>query len=268
MQKAKAKNKKIMNPVDKEKKDILDFCYFLSDNAKSILLKHYLKRKYKKQLYCGVVNTPHAKDVYGLFYDKVSDSIFNKDYDELERKITKQHRKDNNLNMGYGFKGIVLDNDLSQSNEIRLSSIPHEDEYDVNDIVFLGYIYYNKDGYIQYCKDYKEYWEFVEKRNPVRYSKAEVIGYDQKDMSHCVRLLTVAKEIANGEGIKMIRTTDKDYLMDIKFGKIQYDILLETAMKLRSELDNHYKISDLSELPDGVYLNVWLIAQRNKYYAL
>jgi hypothetical protein len=266
IQKAKAKNKKIVNPVDKERKDVIDFCYYLSDNGKTLPLKTFLKKSYRKQLYCGVTKAPHAKDIYALFYDNISDSIFNEDYDKLERDEIKAMRKLNKLSMGFGFKGIALENNETESNEIRLSSIPHDDQFDDGEIEFLGYFSYNKDGYIQYCKDYREYWEFVEKRNPVRYSKAEVVGYDQKNLSHCVRLLNVAKEIAQGNGIQLIRTTDRQHLMDIKFGLVPYNDLVDESNQIYISLPSEYSKSKILDIPNYEYINNWLVRQRNIFY--
>ena len=43
------------------------------------------------------------------------------------------------------------------SNDLRMSSIPK------SEIMKYEILIYNKDGYQSYCKDYKEYWEWVEK---------------------------------------------------------------------------------------------------------
>ncbi|MFT5917562.1 MAG: hypothetical protein ACJAWV_000764 [Flammeovirgaceae bacterium] len=60
---------------------------------------------------------------------------------------------------GLGFSGIVK---KANSNEVSLSSIPKE-------LQPKTFLYFNKDGYSTYCKKYKEYWDWVGKRNEARY---------------------------------------------------------------------------------------------------
>lgn len=51
-------------------------------------------------------------------------------------------------------------------------------KFNFNDLLFssilkgveiFGYFYFNKDGYVIYCKDYKVYWNWVEECNEVCY---------------------------------------------------------------------------------------------------
>jgi hypothetical protein len=85
-------------------------------------------------------------------------------------------------------KGIVQDRETS--NDISLSEVP-------KDISPNFIMQFNKDGYSKYCKEYKEYWEWVEKRNKARYDDNMLHGkgYDGKNLAHCHRLLVDA---ANG----------------------------------------------------------------------
>src|SRR5690606_32553741 len=130
IKKARGLEKKIVNPVEKERKSVLDFCYVL-ENGKSIELLQYLEEKNIKQENCGLSILPHMKDCFNLFY---SSQI--------------------------PYKGVVKN---EFSNEVALSNIPKGEEA-------LTMLFFNKDGYSSYCKKYKEYWEWVEKRNDDRYS--------------------------------------------------------------------------------------------------
>ncbi len=85
--------KKSVNPVDKEKKTILDFCYALFGQG-LISLKKWLKINGFKQEKFGLVNISHVKNVYGIHYD--SDDNF-------------------------GYKGILRKNNATT---VLLSSIP------------------------------------------------------------------------------------------------------------------------------------------------
>ena len=81
-------------------------------------------------------------------------------------------------------------------------------------------LYFNKDGYSVYCKKYKEYWEWVGKRNEARYNTTMSHGknYDSKNMMHVFRLLLMAKEIAEEGKINVYRN-DREFLLSIKEGK-------------------------------------------------
>ena len=120
------------------------------------------EKKGWKQEYCGLVNLPHMRDMYGLFYDE-KEGVY---------------------------KGIVR---KDSTNEVLTSSIAKEIEPD-------AILFFNKDGYTKYCKDYKEYWEWVEKRNEVRYENtiSHAKNYDAKNMMHTFRLLDMAIEIELG----------------------------------------------------------------------
>ena len=68
VRKARGLNKKIVNPISKEKKLVIDFCYILNKQG-SISLKQWLIEQGKDQENIGLVNVPHFKDTYGLYYD-------------------------------------------------------------------------------------------------------------------------------------------------------------------------------------------------------
>ena len=196
--KARGLNKKIVNPVDKERKNPLDFAY-VHFGYNSIPLKKYLKDNNLNQKFCGIANVPHAQDLYGMFYDFNAHNRFasipdhNKlRYEKLERILGEEfpHKylwydgriNSRDFNPGewrafknecleggqfLNYKGIVKESEDGSfpSNELRMSHIEKEERNNM-----LCYFTYNKDGYTQYCKDYKEYHEWVEKRNQARYN--------------------------------------------------------------------------------------------------
>ena len=99
--------------------------------------------------------------------------------------------------MGFGYKGLVKTGEgqnVAESNALRLSSIP-KGETPICNIV------YNKDGYSEHCKDYKSYEEWLENRNEARWVDVKSHGQkiDGKNMMHCKRLISMAKEIAEGK---------------------------------------------------------------------
>jgi len=166
IRKARGLNKKINNPIEVKKKNPIDFCYVIEGN-KTISLSHWLSTRGKEQLFCGVSAIPHAKDMYALFYDKTAHSCFSTLISDEDKEYTKNKIKAAGEKVGLGYKGITQEN----SNELRLSSIPEEEDS-------IALFSYNKDGYTTHCKVYKEYFDWVNKRNVHRYNIAKENDYD------------------------------------------------------------------------------------------
>lgn len=266
IKKARGLGKKIVNPVT-ERKDVLDFCYTFK-NQGSQPIKEFLAEHHLDQRYCGVVNIPNMKDVYGVYYDWAAyykfendhiswdchwETDFGIDYPSVTDRIERKEF--------FKYSGIVYPEDIEKSNEIRLSSIPKGER----PICFMTY---NKDAYTCHCREYKEYQEWVEKRNQKRYSKAVEAGYNQKNMCHCVRLLTMAKEISEGKGFNLWRTDDRDFLMGIKNGDYTYEYLIEYSEKLLTDVNENLPKSDLPDEVDKDFVNGLLVKCRMEYYDL
>jgi len=266
IKKARGLGKKIVNPVT-ERKDVLDFCYTFK-NQGSQPIKEFLAEHHLDQRYCGVVNIPNMKDTYGVYYDWAAyykfendhiswdchwETDFGIDYPSVTDRIERREF--------FKYSGIVYPEDIEKSNEIRLSSIPKGER----PICFMTY---NKDAYTCHCREYKEYQEWVEKRNQKRYSKAVEAGYNQKNMCHCVRLLTMAKEISEGKGFNLWRTDDRDFLMGIKNGDYTYEYLIDYAEKLLADVNENLPKSNLPDEVDKDFVNDLTVYCRAKYYGL
>ena len=224
IKKAKGLKKKILNPIAKERKSVLDFC-FINYNNGSIPLLKFLETKSWNQEYCGLVNMPHMKDIYGLYYNE------DKPYSGVVKKET--------------------------ANEVALSSID-------GDQLQEALMYFNKDGYSFYCK---EYWEWVDKRNDNRYENTLEHGknYDAKNMLHTFRLLEMCKEIGQ-DGVVNVYRNDRDELLKIKSGHYQYEELLELAERKQNEINEIYAASELIDHPDLQEANNLLVEMRKNYY--
>ncbi len=232
IRKAKGLKKKIFNPMPKERKTVLDFCYIL-DNEEitngSILLHKWLKTNDYKQEYCGLSAVNHIKNTYLLFYQNDTTDFY--------------------------YKGILKNSD---SNEVSLSSIPKGEKP-------IAYLYFNKEGYAAHCKEYKQYWEWVEKRNNSRYENTLEHGknYDAKNMMHTFRLLDMAIEILEKKEV-IVKRPNREELLQIRSGFFTYEELIKKADQKIEELEKAYQNSTLPEFPNVGNLEKALIEIRSK----
>src|SRR5690606_25500286 len=102
-----------------------------------------------------------------------------------------------------------------------------------------------------HLKEYREYWEWVEKRNEARYASTVQHGrnYDAKNLMHTFRLLEMAEEIAK-HGTLTVRRPNRDFLLSIRRGDFAYEDLVERAEKRIAEIDQLFEQSHLPESPD------------------
>ncbi|MCE3227047.1 MAG: nucleotidyltransferase [Bacteroidetes bacterium] len=232
IKKAKGLNKKIVNPIDEERKTVLDFCYVIKGQG-SVSLKSWLKNNNFRQEDCGLVNVPHMREAFSVFHNS-------------------------QLTEGY-LRGVSSGPD---AHDVSLSSIPKGLEP-------LAIMSFNKDGYSKYCKDYKQYWDWVDKRNDARYENTIEHGknYDAKNMMHTFRLLNMAEEIAK-EGKINVRRNDREFLLNIRSGTFNYDDLVKLANEKVEKINELYEKSDLPESPDVNKANDLLVEMREKIYEI
>lgn len=227
IKKARGLKKKILNPIEKEKKSLLDFCFIL-EGYDSISLDTWLKKNNFKQENCGLTNMPHSKGVYAIFY-----------------------------NENAKYKGIIQ---KENANEVSLSSIQKGEKE-------IAYLYCNQDSYSSYCKDYREYWDWIEKRNDNRYNTNQLHGknYDSKNMMHTIRLLQTAKQILE-TGKLNIRVSNREELLNIKAGKIEYDDLLEMADNIIASIEKNFETCTLPDFPNKQKIEAILVKMRTELY--
>jgi hypothetical protein len=157
-----------------------------------------------------------------------------------------------------GLKGIISGDD---ANDVRLSSIP-------KDLSPVATMQFNKDGYSVHCREYREYQEWVENRNDVRFNNTMTHGknYDAKNMMHTFRLLNMAEEIATQKKV-IVERPDREFLLKIKSGGFEYDDLLKMVDEKLDRMDELYKRADLPDMPDEKTTNELLITIRTRFYA-
>lgn len=244
IKKARGLNKKIVSPIDEKRKGVLDFCYVPYDQG-SILVREYLSEHGMDQRFCGLSSIPHMRYTYGVYYDKVS------------------HLKEKGIQINVNrepFKGIVQDEDLS--NDVSLSIIPPGIQPN-----FI--MQFNRDAYEIHCREYKEYWNWVEMRNPERFSDNMLNGkgYDGKNLAHCHRLLDMAIEIAK-EGTVNVRRPNREKLLSIRKGEYEYDQLIEEAESKILEMNDAFDRCSLPERVDNDLISDLLLRVRKQRYIL
>ena len=241
IKKARGLNKKIVNPVAKKRKTPLDFCYiFEKEDGYMMLAEQWLRKHNFKQECIGLAEMPNGVQLYKIYYD--------------------WYKEEHNDNPKYDwalnhkpFKGIIKEN----SNNICHSEIPKHNP-------LMGFLYYNKDGYSSYCKRYKEYWEWVKKRNPQRYAdnKNHNQGYDGKNMMHCLRMLDMAIEIAKEKKVNLVRP-NRDWLLSVRKGVISYDEIMSLIEEKKNKMDEEFEKTDLPDSVDQDFVHKLILQIRN-----
>jgi hypothetical protein len=244
----------------------LDFCYVLQ-GEKSIPWRTWNKDRYDEK-FIGAVNVPNARDVYALYYDKTAHMVHSNNIDEKTRETYKKVLKEAGKPMGFGYKGLVNtgheneDGNINYgiSNQLRLSSIPKGEKV-------IATIVYNKDGYSEHCKDYREYQEWLEKRNETRYVETQEHGQkiDGKNMMHCMRLIKMATEIGDGKGI-IVRRPDAHELLSIRRGEVDLDSLIGIADEAIENMDKIFENSNLPNKVNRDLIDGLLIKIRKEFY--
>ena len=85
---------------------------------------------------------------------------------------------------------------------------------------------------------------------------------------HCMRLMSMGQEIAEGRGIILDRreSGDRDFLLDIRNHKFEYDELMDMVNKKQRAMEIAIKNSSLKEHIDRNLVNDLLIDIRKEFY--
>jgi hypothetical protein len=150
----------------------------------------------------------------------------------------------------------------ANGNELRLSSI---DDKDTRPICFISY---NQSGYSSHCRLYAEYQTWVKERNPKRYESNLDKNYDSKNMMHCFRLMHMAGEIAEGKGMILQRTWDRQFLMDVRNHKFEYEEIIERLEEEKERMNQLMEQSTIREQIDTDLVNQLMIDIRKKQFEM
>ncbi|OWP61714.1 nucleotidyltransferase [Hymenobacter amundsenii] len=232
IRKAKGLNKKINHPEPPARKSVLDFCY-VTVGAGAQPIAAWLSRQGYEAAQCGLAKVPHLTNLYALFIDATPE---------------RQH----------GYRGLVRDPEVSQ--DILLSAVPKGE-------VPVAYLSFNRNGYSTYCRVFREYHDWVAKRNAERHQNTVQHGknYDAKNMLHVFRLLQMAGEIAE-TGQLHVRRPNREFLLQIRRGEFEYDELVANAEQLVAQVKASFATSTLPEAPNKEAVEQLLIRLRKAFY--
>lgn len=267
IEKARGLNKKIMNPV-LERLSPYDFIYTFKGQG-STKFRNWLDNRGLKQEYCGLVNVPNMHDVYGVYYDFGAHikGIVEWGSDEHFLQFCMEYFGDKDVDscitrlefiQFIGYRGVIAED--ANATELRLSSI---DDKDTRPICFIQY---NQSGYSLHCRQYAEYQDWVKNRNPKRYESNLEKNYDSKNMMHCFRLMHMASEIAEGKGMILERTWDRQFLLDVRNHKFEYDEIIEKLVEEQDRMNHLMDISTIREKIDTDFVNSLMIEIRKKQF--
>ena len=287
--KARGQDKKIHWDIEQMKrKTPLDFCYTFKGQG-SQPISDWLDENGLDQRNCGLVNVLNMPDMYGVYYDWGQHFRLDGTVDMMEFMDTDRYEKMRKFVSGFYFDGYADDYELElwyeknstpkggytgiispdeDSNAIRFCSVPDKNE---RPVCFMSY---NANGYATHCRKYKEYLDWKNHRNKTRYEsnlEGEKSGnpdlmYDSKNMMHCFRMISMAKEIAEGKGIILDRTgIDKDFLMDVRMRRYGYSELMKRLEEMSREMDEAIQNSVIRENIDPEFVNNLLLNARKQW---
>ena len=228
VRKARGLNKKVHTPYPERRKSVEEFCYVLVEGQSRSLLD-WCADNNLQSFNLGLAKVAHAPGLYAVYHD----------------------------NYGDWAKGVSSG---PKANAVTLSSIPKGQPC-------LTYLFFNQDGYSVYCRNHREYWQWVVERNDVRYegTLAHGQGYDAKNMMHTLRLLDMVIEILR-DGELNVRRPDREFLLSVKRGEYSLNEVLEMAEQRLTLLDLLKESSTLAVAPNDAFVRRILVEMRTELY--
>lgn len=235
IKKAKGQNKKVHNPMPEEMPKKEDFCRIIPSFAMDT---EFLREESLKQNVplcpCRPLSLPNCVAKDGGFFDL-----------RLFHVSALEHVSDTYRLYMYGeeAKGVFRGDDM-----LVCESIPIDDELDK----FAGLLIYNKHEYDKALKDWHSYWDWMKNRNEHRWIDQEKgkLNYDQKNMTHCMRLLMSGENILScGHPIVRFEGEQLEYLRNIRAGNFEYE---EIMAEVDSRMETLEKLYETSKIPHSV----------------
>lgn len=138
-------------------------------------------------------------------------------------------------------------------------SIPLTDEQSR----FRGLLIFNEMAFERALRDWRQYWEWREHRNPERWRTQENgdLDYDPKNMMHCIRLLLSGLHVLEqGEPLVRFTGADLDWLCQIRAGRYAYAEVIAHVDRLTARVETAKALSPLPDEPDARILSELFLA--------
>lgn len=296
IRKARGLNKKIVKPI-KERKTPIDFCYTFKGQGSEPVTK-FLERNGLKQIYCGLVHVDNMDQAYSIFYDwgqhihmewktaeEFAEFMMTDEGDKFIETVNKFNTdlayilrpnvvwgKEANRTYNVarwialyneeikpsGYHGIQKED--GSSNDVHLDSVVKGEKP-------IFHLLYNKNGYASHCREYKDYKDWEKNRNQSRYESNLDKNYDSKNIMHCVRLIQMGIELAKTGELNIDRSVmgDREFLLDIRNHKYEYDYLIDYCEKKKIEMDEAIKTTSLPDEIDKDFVNELLLKVRHEF---
>lgn len=263
-----------------ERKNPLYFCWVpRPGNTGAWTLEKWLRENGLKQEHCGISRIPNGRELYQLWYDWFADKDLKlEDYARLKHNIQdwdlyKKLHPDiaaeiiEELHMGRQTEMImyrgIIDPGAPTTTQLRSSSIP---KYEAPN--WLVCFQYNDDAFKKHCNDYKRYWDWVKHRNQARYQSNVGHQWDAKNTMHCLRIMKMATEIAEGKGMILDRkyAGDREFLLQIKHHQFSFEEVKEFVHETEENMKSAFMKSQLPLEPDKEQLENLIIEIRHSIY--
>ena len=246
IKKAKGANKRVHNPQPKERPTKDQFCWVIQNWEGS--------RKDKTKCPFYLKEFDSANSVFPSRPVPLNET----DIDLCDCHVASLEHLENTYRLYYNGKDSygVTSRGVFRNDMLVTESISIDEEF----AKFDGLLIYNEVAYNKAVKEWKQYWEWFEKRNDARWIDQEKgnLDYDQKNIAHCIRLMLSSKSILEtGEPIVRLTGSDLDFVMSIRNGERTYDEIIERANDLDNDLLLLFKKSDLPEKASPAALD-WL----------
>lgn len=175
----------------------------------------------------------------------------------LTPPVAPPNRKDFNLSE----TTKVSRSELGAYNQLEIDGVDVEAAFPKS----VTEILVNEKRYMAAKTTWDQYQNWKKTRNPARSALEEKYGYDTKHGSHLIRLMRMCKEILSGQGVIVKRHHDREFLLGVKTGAVEYDDLIEQAEKLDQECEALYLTSSLPKEPDHVFLHNQCVKMIEEY---
>jgi len=204
----------------------------------------YPAEKPTRESMCYIISTDLSKDDTGMPMRPVPLSEAGVDLSEYHAAACERLANAFRLyHYGKGAKGV-----FRGDGPVFCESIPIDDERKRYRYLML----FDEARYEATVKKWKQYWDWVKSRNASKWTNEDGSprDYDSKKLSHCLRLLMSAINIAeNGAPIVRFAGSQRDFLMEVKSAKHGYGQIVDFADDLFVKMEKAY---DSCKLPEDV----------------